>query len=231
MPEFNFLEWDSSFFGYKVGKINRNNISTPDLSKILNEMTELKYKLVYYSSQTELIDYNLFNCKSVDIKVTFLKDIINPIKTDFIETYSEFVPTDELINLAIESGIYSRFNLDENIGRNKYEELYTLWMINSANKKIAKDILIYKHKNIIAGMVTLGEKNKRADIGIIAVNKDFRGVGIGKSLMFASEYWAKENNYDKIQVVTQFENKPACKLYESCGYTLGKKEYFYHFWL
>ena len=42
------------------------------------------------------------------------------------------------MDLSVQSGAYSRFNIDTKIGKKKFEKLYHLWMINSTNRKIAK---------------------------------------------------------------------------------------------
>jgi dTDP-4-amino-4,6-dideoxy-D-galactose acyltransferase len=80
-------------------------------------------------------------------------------------------------------------------------------------------------------MVTLGEKEKRADIGLIAVNTNYRGKKIGETLVRASQMWSIEQGYKFAQVVTQGSNAAACSLYKKCGYALEKVEFFYHFWL
>ena len=95
---------------------------------------------------------------------------------------------------------------------------------------MAKEVFIYQENQIIAGFVTLGEKKSRAEIGIIAVDNNYRGKGIGKSLMFAAENWFAGKKYNEIRVVTQGDNLPACRLYESCGYKTDNVEYFYHLW-
>ena len=137
---------------------------------------------------------------------------------------------DKLIDLSIQSGIYSRFNIDKKIGKEKFQQLYTLWMVNSINLKIAKDVLVYTEMKDLAGFVTLGEKNNQADIGIISVDSTFRKKGIGKILMTSAEKKFSNLGYDSIQVVTQGDNIPACKLYESCGYQVDSLEFFYHIW-
>ncbi len=48
--------------------------------------------------------------------------------------------------------------------------------------------------------------------------------------MTSAEKWFSNSGYKSIQVVTQGDNIPACKLYESCGYTIESVELFYHIW-
>ena len=167
-----------------------------------------------------------------DKKTTYLKKINTGLSfPESITSIDENTPfKDKLIDLAIQSGIYSRFNVDERIGKEKFEKMYALWMINSLNRKIAKEVLVFSENNDLSGFVTLGEKNNRADIGIIAVDHISRGKGIGKILMTSAEKWFSDLGYESIQVVTQGDNYPACRLYESCGYEVDTVEFFYHIW-
>lgn len=231
---FEKLIWDSNFFKLNVYKIkNTNNVD--ELIEVLLILKKIGANLIYYSSTSPLIEFNdiskIYDVNFVDRKMTYSKKIdeksfYNP----FITGYKKDYPEKDLLNLAVQSGVYSRFNLDKRIGITNYENLYKEWIINSVNKKFAKEVLVYYDEDIIAGFATLGEKNSIADIGIIAVNSNYRGKGIGKSLIHSSENWFLNKDYKNIQVVTQGDNIPACKLYESCGYKVSRLEYFYHFW-
>lgn len=225
---FEILQWDSVFFNFKVAKIN-NDVLLNDL--LLKKMNDGNVKLAYYSSRNKLTETSneYYNIDLVDEKITFLKEIEKSFLISKTESYPEKYPDKQLINLAIESGIYSRFNVDLKIGRKKFEELYTQWIVKSVSKEIADDVLVYKIDEEIAGFVTVGQKNERANIGIIAVDKSYRGKGIGKTLMKTAENFYF-NKLKLIQVVTQGDNLPAIKLYESCGYKHEKTEYFYHLW-
>ena len=75
------------------------------------------------------------------------------------------------------------------------------------------------------------KKNKVRDIGLIAVNRNYRGKRFGEMLVRHAQYWFINNGYNIGQVVTQGTNIPACNLYKKCGYSVEKVEYFYHFWL
>lgn len=231
------LDWDSAFFNKKVYKINGALSDNLETLTIIKELQNQQVDLVYYASNIPLTQTFIayptgYSITLVDKKVTYFKNIVGGYDVpDSIEAYKNDYPDNKLIELAIESGIYSRFNIDPQIGRANFEEMYKTWIVNSVNKKIALEVLVSINQNTIAGFVTLGEKNARADIGIIAVDANFRGKGIGKSLMFAAENWFNNNGYQHMQVVTQGDNAAACKLYESCGYSVDKLEYFYHFWL
>ncbi|MBS1782049.1 MAG: GNAT family N-acetyltransferase [Bacteroidetes bacterium] len=235
-PFIKILEWDSDFFNFNVGKIEGDIQNEKDVENIIFMMEQRNFKLAYYDDKTELSSFvfnNLYcSVKLIDKKTIYVKTI-NPkleIHPSIISVDSSTQYLDQLINLALQSGVYSRFNIDKNFEKGKFEEMYKLWLVNSLSRKIAKEVLVYQVGNQIAGFVTIGDKNNRADIGIIAVDYNFRGQGIGKYLMASAEKWFSNLGYDSIQVVTQGENKPACSLYENCGYKVENAMYFYHFW-
>ncbi|MBS1589366.1 MAG: GNAT family N-acetyltransferase [Bacteroidetes bacterium] len=232
----NKLEWDSEFFKFIVGEIVGKIQNEKDIENIELLIRNSNMKLAYYATPTELPSFvfknDYFDIVMVDKKTIYTKSI-NPdleISPSIISVDSNPPQIEQLVHLAIQSGVYSRFNIDKKIGKDKFEEMYKLWLDNSISRRIAKEVLAYQLDNQIAGFVTLGEKNNRADIGIIAVDYHFRGKGIGKDLMSSAEKWFSNLGYHSIQVVTQGTNIPACSLYESCGYKVEQVMYFYHFW-
>lgn len=227
---FEILPWDSDFFKFKVARI-REHIDLTNNKSVLKDLFENGINLAYYSSpdQLPIFDNNFYTILLVDKKVTYSKRVNNQQPGINIESYNKHYPEEKLVKLAISSGVYSRFNTDERIGRQNFETLYTQWISKSVSKEIADEVLVYKENNNLQGFVTIGKKDNKADIGIIAVDPSSRGKGIGKALMFAAENFYY-NKSDTIQVVTQGDNLPACKLYESCGYAVDKTEYFYHLW-
>lgn len=229
------LEWDTEFFGFRVGRISGPVIEDAQVEHIQSLVQQRESKLTYLSSAVPLPEsihhIHGLDISLVDRKTTYVKKVDSGAYSSWsIASLQAEDANETLLQLAIQSGVYSRFNVDQRISQERFEELYRRWMINSLNRTIAKDVLVVRVEQDIAGFVTIGEKNQRADIGIIAVDGVFRGQGLGRSLMKAAEHWAHQWGYDTIQVVTQGENIPACQLYESCGYQVDSIEFFYHIW-
>lgn len=227
------LDWDSDFFQFPICKVQGLIKSTEDLKTVDLKMDAGKFKLAYYSSVSELkIDsIDTLKISLVDRKTTFVKKTDNTLKSHpLISSYKNDFPSDRMINLAIQSGVYSRFNVDKKIGRDKFEELYRLWIIKSVKREIANEVIVYKHNDDVAGYLTIGEKNNRADLGMGAVDSKYRGQGIGKIIFENAEKYASDQGYEYIQIVTQGDNVPACRLYEKLGYSIDNVEYFYHIW-
>lgn len=232
--DYQVLEWDSSLLEKKVAKVSYNIKSADKLHNVLLLMRKKGVVLAYYESKKriplKLEQY--FNGKLVDIKTTFITNLINnKLSYENIKPYESSINIYDMERLSIQSGIYSRFNMDPDFPKDKYIKLYTTWIKKSISKELAKEVLTLLDDNIVIGMITLGEQNKRGDIGLIAVDNNHRGKGYGKSLITAAHNWFINHGYKTGQVITQERNISACKLYTKCGYHIENKSYFYHFWL
>jgi streptothricin acetyltransferase len=62
--------------------------------------------------------------------------------------------------------------------------------------------------------------NKFAYVEELAVDTEFRGKGVGHTLMTRSIKWAKAQGFPGVTLETQDNNVPACMLYEKCGFVL-----------
>ncbi|MCI5122191.1 MAG: hypothetical protein D3908_13565, partial [Candidatus Electrothrix sp. AUS4] len=59
---FFIVDWDSSFFGFNIAKINRESIRQEELTVILTDLKKKKYRLVYlYVSEKILYSLAFFD--------------------------------------------------------------------------------------------------------------------------------------------------------------------------
>ena len=236
--QYEILDWDSLFFGIKVGRINQENIGSDELTDLISLMKKDNFDLVYFPSKKQFdLDFvsNLGGFLA-DKKLTFNANLLsldleNFISTNIVESYSNDMSLTDIESLAIQSGKYSRFSVDPKLSDDSFRSLYKIWINRSLNKEIASEVLLIRGGEKIAGMVTLGDKNGFGDIGLIAIDSDYRGKGYGEILVRSAQKWFLLNGYEYSQVVTQGDNTPACGLYKKCGYEVSNLEYFYHFWL
>jgi len=233
------LPWDSNIFDFTVAKIIPERLTFDELKTALTDLKSQNVKLVYWASdsQNQASQQAAKQCQGflADHKVTYLMSLANVDRNAFphpdVQEYAAKEPTAELEFLALQSGLYSRFKADPKIPDEIFEKIYKLWITNSTNHSVADNVLIVNKNHKMAGMITLGDKNKRGDIGLLAVHPDFRGQQIGSILIKAAQAWFAQKGYLQSQVVTQHTNEPACKLYEKCSYQIEKVENFYHFWI
>ena len=222
------LEWDSRFFKHEIGKINVSNPKDFDLVNF--QKKSFPYKLVYIFSNERLI----YDClKLVDTKLTFLRKTQKlSVQTSNLTFFNlEKDSFESLEKLALLSGEYSRFQIDENFKSGEYKNLYKQWIYNKVFQEEDLDIIIYKEDNLILGFTILEKINHMlCNISLVAVDSKSRGKKIGTKLIEFTINQAFINNFQWIKVITQQNNTPATNLYRKCNFKLDKTEYIYHYW-
>lgn len=227
-----FLEWDSRFFNLRIGKVNVS--SQEEMKELFGQSKELrqKYDLLYIFSKIAL-EIPKDTCYLVDQKVVYKTDI-NPISIQIDEHIIEYnteIVTEDLLNLALESGVYSRFKLDEYFPENAYERLYKCWIEQSVKHKIATEVFCYLVEERPKGVLTLCRKGANGDIGLVATNPLFRGKGIAISLLSHVKDFCFQHKIHYLTVATQKRNRAACHLYEKAGFTIDSCTNIWHWWL
>jgi len=226
------LEWDSDFFGFKIG---RADISTDEagLSLVdIKQNLQSRFELLYVFGNSD-VSFHESNANLIDRKVVFSLD--NPPCCETNENVmiwpTQFGLTEELLELALESGKYSRFRLDDRFPKGSYERLYTCWIEKSVNHSIATEVFCYMIEGKPRGLVTIDIKEGIGIIGLVAMHKSFQHRGIGTSLMRHVIHYAHEKQCEKLLVATQLDNEPACHLYKKCGMVIDSITKIWHWWL
>lgn len=223
----NFKKWDSDFFQLKIGECIIE-------SKGPEFCDSFDYDLIYYisSSEFEVNPVGYEHCLS-EVQNIFEKEILPA------QSYSSKIfhlhqldkyDLSTLYELAFESGKYSRFKLDQRFTQKNFHDLYEKWIDNSINGDIADLFLIYKDDSGIRGLITCCIKNDRAIIGLLAVNKNMQGKGIGGKLVNYLQSCLFEKDIHKIIVKTQLQNYDAINFYMKNDFKLVSLKYIKHYW-
>ncbi|MDD2984922.1 GNAT family N-acetyltransferase [Flavobacterium sp.] len=224
MTEIKRLDWDSDFFGIEVGELFTNST---------NFVVNSDFDLIYVKSDIKTdVEITSFEKSFTENKVVYQKDLVlvNDSNSAIKEISEIEYSIEELYELAFESGKHSRFKLDYKIEKHKFFELYELWVVNSLNKKFADEVLIYKEDSKIIGFVSYKITDTFATIGLIAVNLNHQGKGIGKGLIHQVENKLIQKNIFELRIPTQESNVQACFFYEKLGYEKFQITIINHFW-
>jgi dTDP-4-amino-4,6-dideoxy-D-galactose acyltransferase len=232
--KYELLNWDSGFFGYNVAVAKITDPAYEDLEEIITDAFSSGIKLLYIFSTKPISHIDLlekYHGKLVDKKVIFKKSLsqFNFVKDDNIDEYKENNVSAELKDLAFQSGEYSRFKIDNRLPVQAFEKLYTIWIENSIQGKTADKVYIFNVNGLIAGFITVSIKDNFGEIGLIAVNNDFRGKAIGTKLIQTVENFVFSAKKDLLKVATQLDNQLACKFYEKNGFEIDSITHVYHF--
>ena len=219
------LIWDSTFFGYKIGKVEINNIL--NVKDLINTIKNSTFDMVQVFSNQNL--ESVFKQNPIDLKLTYSKKVATATTNNHCIKSVNKDLDGTLVKLAKEAGIHSRYKTDKNL-QLKFEEMYETWMNKSLKRELAIEVFAYQDKNRINGIVTINKKYKKAEIGLIAVDHKAQSKGIGTQLLQSVENWALKQNLENICVATQEENYNACQFYEKNNYIISDKTYIYHVW-
>lgn len=219
------LQWDSDFFNLKVGEIV--------YGKNYEKETVSDFDLIYVVSDQDFqLELDNFENSFAETKVIFSKTLKeenqNPERIFAFETQN--IDVQELYLLAYESGKNSRFLLDTKFGESHFKRLYQAWIDNSINKKFADDILVFFEENQLKGFVTYKINDAIVSVGLIAVNLDHQGKGIGAKLLKHLENVTFRKGIKQIIIPTQLLNIQACNFYQKQGYSTKSKTYIKHYW-
>jgi dTDP-4-amino-4,6-dideoxy-D-galactose acyltransferase len=173
-----------------VVRLIAQGLSPTHLIGLIKEARQVGYHLMYVINNPE----HVLNAKAIvragawlaDLKLTFLMDLSAPTKVatqmPHMRSASKF--TSQLESLAWQSGEFSRFLLDSHFVPRVFQNLYSEWLRNSLSGAITRRLLTWHEaKGIQRGLLTLGEKNGRVDIGLLAVDVFVRGQQAGQQIV------------------------------------------------
>ena len=232
------LPWDSDLMGFPVGRLTLDHADAAETAQALAAARaagqHLLYVLVPPADAPTNCAVLAAGGRLADRKVTFAlspgpADLAWPPDPAIVPATAH---TLALEALAWQSGAYSRFRLDPRLPATVFQRLYSQWLRNSLDGSIAQVVLTLKGTaGEAVGLLTLGDKDGVADIGLLAVAAEFRGQRAGQRLVAEARRRAAAQGYACLQVVTQGANEQACRFYEKCGFELVDEVNIYHLWL
>lgn len=236
--DWELLDWDTRSFGFRTARINPG-VDADRLPQVVATMEEAKVVLAYLmvppTAEAVIRAAGVVGGTCVDRKSTFMASVgvvLDSTEGRGVPVFEERgALTPDLRQLSLDAGEYSRFRVDPRFPAEAFEMLYTRWIERSLTGEIAEGVFITRDNGGPTGMVTVGRKDGRADIGLIAVSPRARGRGLASGLVRRAAEWGRSLDITDIQVVTQGENGPACSLYRRCGLTLESVTLVFHFWL
>lgn len=229
-----YLEWDTTHFGIKVGELQMDlPITKDDLTKVRIDALQEGYDLLYLRG-VNLPDSLLSdNVILADQKVIYTKNV-DEVSTKFQNSPKvvSWIYHDidvHLLSLALQSGGHSRYYLDKRIPIHAFVNLYRAWIENSLNGTIATDVLVYRDDSTIYGLLTYKQEKDIVEIGLIDVDYPMSGKGIGSILM--QSLFSRMPHGTRVEVATQKRNIAACRYYEKNGFKIRQITNIYHIWI
>lgn len=238
MSEIEYLQWDSSFFGKKIGRLILTDENNFDGNRFVKEAEE-NFDLVYIFSLNKILSNQIVimaNLNLVDIMVTMSKPLdTNQSKEndyDFRTSLTE-EEKNECYNIAEQTSIVSRFYKEPLIGPEKTKILYRKWIDNALNNTFSDGIFIQKENDRIIGihLIKTDTNNNIGYFTLTGVDSNFKRSGVGKSLWNQSfGFWSRNNVIEQIKSPFSFQNRESLNFHLKMGFNkIEEIKYIYHF--
>jgi dTDP-4-amino-4,6-dideoxy-D-galactose acyltransferase len=231
-----YLEWDSSFFGSRIARLQRGRLDAATLNEALVWCRDNRIDCLYFLADADhaatarLAESDGFEL--TDIRMTFVRaigeaDALAP-SSDGIRLASEQDLTG-LRTIARTAHRDSRFYFDEHFDREKCDLLYETWVENSFHG-FAQAVLIAEVEGRAAGYLTCHLKGVESQIGLVGIAAEYQGRGLGSRLIRHFLSWSREQGATRAVVVTQGRNLAAQRLYQRNGFISSSLQLWYHLW-
>jgi dTDP-4-amino-4,6-dideoxy-D-galactose acyltransferase len=233
------LNWDSEFFGLKIGRIIINKEKEFDWYGFKKAAYYEKYELIYvFTFQNMLSKEMLLKAELdlVDIHFTMTKkfkkeDFLN-ITYDFRTELNE-KDKQECYRIAEETSIVSRFYKENKMGPIITKELYRKWIDNALNKSFSDGLFLEKVSNSVSGihLIKTDVVNKIGYFTLTGVGSNNKRKGVGSKLWMQSfAYWANESEIEIIKSPFSFQNPESFNFHLRMGFDkIEETKYIYHF--
>lgn len=237
-PLGNFLEWDSNFFGCRIGRVHGEVLNRENATAIDNWAQQEKIDCLYFladENESESIQIaEDFNYRLQDIRLEFDYPLSKQFSIPALADGYEIRPalpsdTESLIPLTQNSFVVSRFYNDPHF-REKAESFYEIWLRRSIEKSFADEVFIITKDSEASAFISCKLSQNSGSIGLVGVAEAARGKQLGNYLVLTALDYFRKAGMEQATVVTQGRNIAAQRLYQACGFRTAQMRLWYHKW-
>jgi ribosomal protein S18 acetylase RimI-like enzyme len=233
------LDWDTAFFGARMGTIaTLSSDNTSDPASLASELRDLLADAradgyahltlralcddtaaihAAESAGLRLVDVGVDSTFSVDkspMPGAPSDTRIRTLRREDVATLSE---------LAAEAFTLSRFSADPFFSAEQVREFHHTWARNLCSG-LAQGVLVADMNGSIAGFVSCAVSGAEGRIPLIGVDSRFRGQRVGQALVTAALHWFHDAGCRVVHVKTQAHNYRALALYHRAGFVVTRSE-------
>lgn len=229
-----FLPWDSAFFEQRIFRVEsalHGESGEELLRECLAESVECLYLLVDSGDAATIGFAQDHGFRFVDLRLTFAWEAGEQCAATEALSIRPAEETDipELARIAASVHGETRFFVDHRFAA-KAPELYRVWITKSV-RGWADVVLVAELSSRPVGYVT-GHRDPDGSghIGLVGVDPDARGRGLGRALIEESQRWFAAEGMRRVHVSTQGSSITAQRLYQRCGFVTSNVKLWFHRW-
>ena len=228
------LDWDTDFFGTRIGRIDGDTLTAAEVPGIERWARDHDVACLYFLARPDddetVRAAESLGCHLIDLRVTLDRKCTSvPEPTVAVRSG---VPSDIEALAAVAEASYtdSRFFVDKRFPEARCRELYRIWLERSFDD-YADDVQVAVDDGRPVGFVTCKVATPEVgEIGLVGVDSACRGRGIGRLVTNDAMRWFAEAGVKTVTVPTQGRNLGAQRLYQSCGFRTASIQLWYHRW-
>lgn len=215
-----YKPWDSIFFGIEI-----YDILIDDEDIIFKRAIPIKCKALLQAnvSISEYLKITFLlreGFKWVSTTLCFQKILTATTDNQVLLKNATHYDIEEIRNFLPGMYRYSRFLCENYYPPDAADRLYDEWLLKAYDGSYDDGVLVYKEDSKVGGFVTYRMHNKSSKIGLLGVNPEFLGRGLGSQIIDGFERMCTSRSIKEIQVDTQQLNSSAIKLYVKKGYDI-----------
>lgn len=237
-----FLQWDTEFFGHRIGRIIGHDLNPNRIESIYAWSESSAIECLYFLANSDdpvtirFAEANEFQL--VEIRLTMERSLKNwNAKTRskaaddiFIRhAHSEDIPI--LQEIARNSYLDSRFYFDECFTEENWQTYYATWIKKSCEGG-ADLALVAEKENEIVGYITGNVVEGKAEgiYELTGVKPSARRAGVGQELFRSGLDWYKKMGIENIWLATQGRNIATQRMVQRDGFITKSCQLYYHKW-
>ena len=222
-------KWLSSQLGYSAYNIDNTSLKNFNFLRykskniLISIKSNKKFKNLFLKkNQIKLIEKNITFLKTPrkkKVEINYFKNI----------RLANIFDKKEILDIAGNSFIKSRFYKDKNIKKRLAKKIKRNWVLNFFKKKRGEHLIVSEVNKKVVGFLLILKNQKDYIIDLIAVKKIYQNLGLGTKMIEFLENKILKQNKVKIYVSTQSNNKDSIKLYIKNKFKVKYINYVYHF--
>jgi dTDP-4-amino-4,6-dideoxy-D-galactose acyltransferase len=236
------LDWDTNFFGRKIGRWNTGRLSREILAELDAWRKENDIECLYYLASADdpdtvaLAEENGFHL--VEVRLIYERKLAGwdpehrPCDAPRVQVRPsrvEDIPA--LQEIAKNAYVGSRFYFDRRFDEEQWQAYYRYWVKKSVEGGADLALTAEIDGDIVGYITGLVDKEKNEGIyELTGVRDDARRHGVGQELFRSGIDWYVRHRVPYIWVATQGRNIPTQRMIQRDGFISQACQLYYHKW-
>ncbi len=238
-----WLPWDTDFFRCRIARVCGDTLKPEQAAEIDDWSRSHRIQCLYFLSRADdpltIQTAEQHGFALVDIRITFERVLMRspelarpnlPVGVSIRP--SQAGDQTGLQAIAGTAHTATRFFNDSHFPHQRVEDLYAVWIALEVQGRAQTVLVAASTANQPLGYVSchLDAAQRKGTIGLVGVDAENRGKGIGKNLVLAAADWFRARETREVTVVTQGNNLAAQRLYQHCNFLSQNLQLWYHKW-